>query len=206
MTWRGRPTEPSTFPRGPGATTSVAAVACVNYGHDMSPAYSRGYRLAADLLVDKLRSTGSHQDSLVYPIAFLYRQHMELLLKAVIARGTFLLEERRIRVTGHDLVKLWVDAREVMERVWPDGGDEAGALLDGIAAVISEFHDVDRGSDGFRYATGIDGTRSLGRLTHVDLDLLSKRVGSAADLLDGAWTGIEEFISYQLDALANERG
>jgi hypothetical protein len=181
-------------------------MACISDGHDVASSYSRGYRMAADHLVDRLRETGSYQDCLAYPIAFLYRQHLELLLKAVVSRGALLLEDRRIRVKGHDLTRLWVDARSVIERVWPDGDDEARVLLDGIAAVVSELHEVDPRSDGFRYATSLDGTRSLDGLTHIDLDLLAKRVGPSADLLDGAWTGIEEYLSHQFETLANARG
>ena len=56
--------------------------ACLNYmGSDDRYAYSEGYLRAARYLIEWILATASDQDILVYPIIFLYRHHIELVLK-----------------------------------------------------------------------------------------------------------------------------
>jgi hypothetical protein len=58
---------------------------------DTGYAYSRGYRIAAQAMAQRLfDGHGSEADFLVYPAAFLYRRHIELMLKRLIVTGSFL--------------------------------------------------------------------------------------------------------------------
>ncbi len=52
--------------------------ACPNYAWNPWHAYSTGYRCAADILVAFIDSSGREQDTLVYPIVFLYRSILNL--------------------------------------------------------------------------------------------------------------------------------
>ena len=50
--------------------------------------YADGYRLAADrLIADAEGLTRYQRNSVLYPILFLYRQHLELMLKYIILVG-----------------------------------------------------------------------------------------------------------------------
>jgi hypothetical protein len=46
--------------------------------------YTIGYKEAADILVGHVESTGRRADKLGYPILFLYRHHLELVVKSLI--------------------------------------------------------------------------------------------------------------------------
>jgi hypothetical protein len=55
--------------------------------------FAEGYKTAADILVKQVVEHSSHQDTLVYPIVFLYQQHIELRFKEIIREGLSLLDE-----------------------------------------------------------------------------------------------------------------
>ena len=66
--------------------------ACLNWCHDPMHLYISGYKDAADILANRVIESGNNQDSLVYPIAFLYRQYIELQLKNIpMCQDTFRL-------------------------------------------------------------------------------------------------------------------
>jgi hypothetical protein len=54
----------------------------------------QGFRLAADLAVEHVVTTGNDQDSLVYPVVFGYRQYLELRLKGLLRDASRLLDEQ----------------------------------------------------------------------------------------------------------------
>src|ERR1039458_2509073 len=55
--------------------------------HDPEYVCAHGYRLAARLAVEHIRHDGVDSPFLVYPIVFLYRHHIELMLKRLIRRA-----------------------------------------------------------------------------------------------------------------------
>src|ERR1043165_9459178 len=83
--------------------------ACINqkvasHGLDL---FAEGYKTAADILVKQVVECASHQDTLVYPIVFLYRQHIELRFKEIIREGLSLLDEGQDFPRTHRLDELW---------------------------------------------------------------------------------------------------
>src|SRR5882724_8747168 len=66
------------------------------HSSDRDPPYSEGYRMAARQLTEGIEAKGersSDQDYLVYPIIFLYRHHLELVLKRLTGMLVDLSEE-----------------------------------------------------------------------------------------------------------------
>ena len=64
--------------------------ACLNVmGSGDAYAYKAGYRRGAEVLIGYVGEIARDQDFLVYPIIFLYRHHIELMLK-----GDFLFSSR----------------------------------------------------------------------------------------------------------------
>ncbi len=165
--------------------------AVVNFDPSLSAGpLAMGYRLAARRLVDSALADGGDQDFLIGPIAFLYRQSVELSLKHVIALGGALDGTGRTAPLGHDLRVLWRGARAVIRRV--DAGAEPTCVQ--VAAIIDEMAATDPGSDAFRYPTRRDGTPSWpADLTHIDMkqlgevmDELCERLEAAGDMVDAA--------------------
>ena len=60
--------------------------ACLNFmeGKNTWYGYFRGYQRAAELLVQYVDCEKQYQDTLVFPIIFLYRHYLELILKDTI--------------------------------------------------------------------------------------------------------------------------
>ena len=99
--------------------------ACLNFmGIDIN-AYAVGYKRAADFLVERVSQERRHQDTLVYPIAFLYRQYLELRLKELIHNGNMLLDiplmEKNLH---HGIDKLWEQCRDILEKIHPNENTE----------------------------------------------------------------------------------
>ncbi|ARJ44420.1 hypothetical protein B1H58_20605 (plasmid) [Pantoea alhagi] len=173
--------------------------ACLNYMPDHSTAYTEGYRRAADILIHHINETGRNQDFLVYPIVFLYRHHIELLIKQTIKSALLLTAEPSkytYKKDSHDLNALWLFARkrimEVDERYKPSDFKK-------IDDVVSELHKVDGSATDFRYARHKDGTRSLETLSYINTRRFGERMQAASDVLDG----IDEGLCYLID-LDNE--
>ena len=81
--------------------------ACLNWSDDALELYVLGYKMAADSLVAQIIETGRYQDSLVFPVCFLYRQYIELRLKEVIRSGRRLLDEPGAFPQHHKIQHLW---------------------------------------------------------------------------------------------------
>lgn len=111
--------------------------------------YADGYRLAADRLTADAQSlTLGQRNSILYPILFLYRQHLELMLKYVILVGQRLRGEPTQPPRHHRLRDLWGEGKRVLRersiRISPDDLDRAQHTIDELTA-------LDPSSDLFRY-------------------------------------------------------
>jgi hypothetical protein len=158
-----------------------------------------GFKEAADSLVASYQS-GKRTDGLLYPIAFLYRHSFELLLKAVVELGDELHLQARDKgaLITHDLRRLWIEAREIIMRVWPTGGT---SYLAPIESILDEFHDLDRSGDGFRYLLDRTGNPNLEKAPEtIDLDNLKRVANEAFERLDGCASTMADYLS---DMLSN---
>ena len=91
--------------------------ACLNYMPDHGTAYTEGYRRAADILINHIDESGRDQDFLVYPVLFLYRHHIELIIKQIIGLALALTEEpdkRQYKKDDHNLNTLWPLAQKLI--------------------------------------------------------------------------------------------
>ncbi|MEK7981452.1 hypothetical protein N5I81_028340 (plasmid) [Klebsiella michiganensis] len=91
--------------------------ACLNYMPDHGTAYTEGYRRAADILIKHIDESGRDQDFLVYPVLFLYRHHIELLIKQIVGLALVLSEEPdtdQYKKDNHNLNTLWLLAKKLL--------------------------------------------------------------------------------------------
>ena len=81
--------------------------ACLNFAHDRSSwyGYYEGYKNAGDILVRYVDKQKSDQDTLVFPIVFMYRHYLELILKEINRMSSIVLEKDCLKT--HDLDILW---------------------------------------------------------------------------------------------------
>lgn len=158
--------------------------ACLNFNGIDINAYAIGYKQAADFLVERVSQERRYQDTLVYPIAFLYRQYLELRLKQLIHIGSVYLESPlKEKNLHHRIDMLWEQCRNVLEKIHPD---ENADEFDDIEKHIAEFARVDPLSTAFRYPADKEGNPSLEDLSHINLRNLAEAMDKMAALLDGA--------------------
>lgn len=160
------------------------------------PRYLEGYRMAAQLVLDQIVRTGSDQDFLLYPLVFLYRQHLELQLKLVIHLGRQLHGGRGAPMKTHSLTALWDVAIQHIRRVWPDDEHDTAA----IRTDLEEFDSLDSGSYAFRYPVGTTQEPSLPpSLSRFNVKAFAERADELGDFLEGASEGMWVHRDWQRD-------
>ncbi|HBH4764843.1 TPA: hypothetical protein KTG61_004865 [Escherichia coli] len=172
--------------------------ACLNYMPDHGTAYTEGYRRAADILINHIDESGRDQDFLVYPVLFLYRHHLELLIKQIIGLALALAEDpdkHQYKKDDHNLNNLWPLAQKLILEV-DDSYRPSDFKI--VKEVVKALHQADERATDFRYARRNDGTRSLEGIHYVNTRRFGKKMGEASDLLDGVDNGLR----YLLDCKA----
>jgi hypothetical protein len=128
----------------------------------------RGYREAADFLVEETEGEAYKRSNLIYPIIFAYRHSLELALKQLLEdHGRALGQPPEFR--SHDISTIWPRCRSIIEHYNP-GADPAP--LEVLASLVQEFSEVDPGSFAFRYASDRQGKRLDLKIGCIDLSEL----------------------------------
>lgn len=177
--------------------------ACIQHWGDVDHAYKTGFREAAFQLVENICRQPASQDYLVYPIVYLYRHHIEMVLKDIFRLSVDLLEEptsaaQSKKLITHDLAKLWCMIQPKLAPICDLTGEASLPLEDmnGIAAYMSQLNAHDPSGESFRYARLRDKTRSLSAdLVHINIRSFAIHMNKLADYLDG----IEGWLSSLLD-------
>lgn len=173
--------------------------ACLTFPRGLK-LYAYGYRAAAEQLVAHVLELGTRQDYMVFPICFLYRQYLELQLKALIQEGSLLLQNDPPPAFHHDLTRLWFHTRKLLCEFWPDTD------LGCIERFLSDFADLDPNSETFRYPEDRRGQDHLLGLSHIDLEGLAEEFTRVADMLEGAGIEIAESLAaVRPEASASDR-
>lgn len=160
----------------------------INCSHAPMRFYIEGYKRAADLLAQNVVATSVDQDILVYPIAFLYRQYIELQLKDLIRESRILLGKGSGFPDNHNIKQLWELANQLMKEIITRVDKTAGDYitkedLTKIDEVICSFVDIDPESVAFRYSEDRDGNNTMQRLTHINIRRLAEHINELAERL-----------------------
>ena len=147
-----------------------------------------GYKIAADLMVQRAVESPSDRNTLVFPIIFNYRQFIELSLKYLIAEFGRTVDLPANWQT-HDLVRLWNEFASVLERYGTHDPDEADPVVGGI---IAQFAKVDPGSYSYRYPVDRNGKPIPIEMEELDLETLA----DVLDGLDAYFTGCEGYLDH----------
>ncbi len=153
-----------------------------------------GYRTAAIKLGDQLIEEDRSPDTLVYPLVFNWRHCIELQLKYVI----FVLGNTT--PTIHDLARLANRANELLleskDAIMSFGSMTEHELRQPLRAMrdwCSEFQEIDKASDGFRYPFGTDGGASSlpATLRHLDIDNFQEQAKRLSNFLADVIMAVE---------------
>lgn len=136
------------------------------------------------MLIAHVDATRSDQDTLVYPIVFLYRHHVELMLKRIISTALDLVErpERyKQKTDNHNLNTLWPMARSLVRDIDNTFPRDNYATLD---AVVNAFIESDARATAFRYAQNRTGEPSLAGMQYINTRHFGEMMGKASYELD----------------------
>lgn len=172
------------------------------YGVNPADACASGYRKAARIVVENIRGRGD-ETFLFYPVVFLYRHHVELMLKSLIlafdhpavrsitgAEPLTETEHKTLRrgKAAHSLQWLWDRLRPAVKALGEASID--AERVAGINSYIRQLSEIDPDSTQFRYTTAIDETKDrlikcLEPGTDVDLPAFAQAMERLANYLEG---------------------
>jgi hypothetical protein len=107
-----------------------------------------GFKRGVEILLESVKST-YEVNTVIFPILFLYRHYVELSLKEAIGYGRYLDEQSKPLTGGHNLQKLWEEARKYIEKHIAE--TIKAEELDRIEVLIHEIHSIDPSSEVSRY-------------------------------------------------------
>lgn len=163
--------------------------ACLNFTWHKMHGYIQGYKTAGDELVNTVIEKRRDQDLLVFPIAFLYRQYIELQLKDIIQNSRSVLDETGTFPQHHKIDDLWNLSKSLMVKVKINIDPTINDYITeqdvyDISERINEFSQIDHTSFSFRYPKDRNGNENLEGVTHINLRQLRDQMELLYVLLD----------------------
>jgi HEPN domain-containing protein len=173
--------------------------ACLNYCNVTPGTIADGYKEGADALAVATAERNATLDLAIYPIAFLYRQYLELKIKYIIDLVRRLEQTGRGYPTHHKLDELWTEAVQLLRQHY---GADLPKELDNIQCCIDEFQEHDANSMAFRYPTDKQGRLHLKDLRHINLRNLCETMERIGNFLDSFTTDLAERLQcmYEMQA------
>lgn len=206
-----------------GVPEDFHANACISYYHEFGHAYKKGFRIGALRLAEKVCSDYSDQDLLIYPIVYLYRHYLELVLKEIFRSASRLVchditPEQDENLGKHGLKPLWSMIEPLLGPVCVQTGHDQipQADVDGIRSYIEQFHNHDPDGQRFRYATikvkkpnAPKGTKEHKRSLKKELSLINIRTFAVnteklADYLDGLSYWLADMVERDLSTVKGD--
>ena len=130
----------------------------------------KAFKTSADMLVSQSEENTHERSNLVWPIAFCYRQYIELALKDMIAaHGSKVVPQIKPNWVDHALPPLWKSYKRLIEATLVETSVDDLPEITAVEACIQEFDRIDAGSYTFRYPTDTKGNQTNIPLISIDL-------------------------------------
>lgn len=186
-----------------GDSTDWDLNACISHWGETGYAYKAGFRKAAFDIVVKVCAEPVDQDLVIYPIVYLYRHHIELVLKDTIRLaleflGQSLTDGQQRKLGRHDLSALWNILWPMLAPVCKMAGVDPLPEKDikGIDAYFRQINAHDHDGQSFRYARTREHKRTLGpELRLINIRSFAINMEKLADYLEG----IERWLALMID-------
>ena len=167
--------------------------------------YSQGYRDAAKVLSEEVLASATVDKACsIFPILFLYRHHIELVLKRLTSTGAFILGKELTKAESEKLLQhrldlIWGIGRPILEAArdelgWPEPTNED---MDGIQAYIEQLTQFDPDGQGSRYAVSREGDRSLAYSKQINIRVFTEQMNRLGDFLERLDTGFSGAASFK---------
>lgn len=168
----------------------------VGWSLDSFLTYAMGYKKAADSVVAAVETRDVAADLAVYPVCFLYRHHIELMLKALINLGRQLKDRSGGYPQNHKIRELWKICRPLLEHACPERKPED---TQSVEDCILEFASLDPSGEAFRYGEDKSGSPSFGTTTQFNLRNMRDVMRRLSGFLTGSYDYMHELLQYQAD-------
>jgi len=122
--------------------------ACLGYAPVSLASVAEKYKEAADALATLAVKGNVFLDRAILPIIFLYRQHLELLVKDIIYTVRRICDEGNNYPQHHNLKNLWAEAMRLLKKHY---GKEVPKELNYMQRIIDDIHTRDPRAIYFRY-------------------------------------------------------
>ncbi len=154
--------------------------------HDAGYGYARGFHIAGQLVCDWMIKSRWDLDVLLFPLIYLYRHHVELMLKRLILKGARL---QNMRLSPHDracLLKHRLDKLlEILLPIIKAVAPVPTQTERGIRAYVSQLNLSDPEGQASRYHTSSRGSTSLAQLSHVNVRVFAEGMEWLSCCLEG---------------------
>lgn len=143
--------------------------------------YAEGYRRAAESLFATFSADLRDGSYLLFPLAFLYRHHVELRIKELLFASADYLQLPTDWRLNHNLMQFWQLLRPLLLRVSPDLLKHE---LDNVDRIIGELSSKDPLSQLFRYPAYQAGRCHLNDLDPIDIEIYYATLRQLSEFLD----------------------
>ncbi len=154
--------------------------------------YACGYKEAAERVYESWVTLSD--DSLVFPIVFLYRHYVELRLKELLQSAERYLDLTQGWESNHDIGALWAHLARLLPEIFPD---EPEADLKNAGRLLLELAGVDPFSFQFRYPEGTKGQKYLEDFERLDIVSFIDAMRRLSAFLDGASMALSVYTENQ---------
>lgn len=165
--------------------------------------YSRNFHYAADQIIDYLLTIATENneigklDTWFFAIIYLYRQSLELILKAIVF--SYVTDEQKrielLKDVKHDLKKCF---RIITDDLKVGKTHKMLVNLNWLGEFLGDISSIDRQSDMFRYPFNHEMEIFFKEQTHVDLFLVKQNLNTAYRILCDLFTKDFSGNSYEL--------
>lgn len=146
--------------------------------------YISGYKEGADKLADLCR----HDETLIFPAVFLYRQYLELLLKNL---NSQLNKPVNFNKRPHDIKFIWSKMYPEVKKGLPITQQQlTQTQLNFIRDVVYHFSKIDPNSSNFRFFGQHGNKKTLRGEITVDLKKLKDSIDKVDTYLYGTYGGV----------------
>jgi hypothetical protein len=169
------------------------------------PLKPQAFKIAAEMVIGQCREDDPfrYRDEMFFPVAFLYRHGLELLMKDIIYTGIHMNFFKRHDVekvlADHNLAKLWSQAKKLLIDRWPGAHQTP---LKATEAVINECNQADPNGQVFRYDEDKNGRpyRHETLPKSISLDEMRKTMDGVFAFLDTTASCLRDDLSNMMDA------
>ena len=171
---------------------------------DSSPlplTYATGYKKAGDAVVAAVETGFLPADHAAYPVCFLYRHYIELMLKGLIQLGYQFKGQNTSYPLHHRIRDLWETCRPLIEEACPDGNLSDTEVVQNH---IDEFSKFDPSGEACRYDVNKQGSPSFRQNRQFNLATMREAMNRLSGFLEGRYDYVHELLQYQDEHISTD--